>query len=150
MLNYKVEDLKFLNMKMIESDKPTEKIFSIERELSEDEKIEFLDNMNDGIISYILNLANKWNAEKVQLPKDQYGIVKTVSKKAWIRRNDTKKIIDTEHPLSRCDVGRFYLFDELWHLDSDCNKHLVCFWFHDFCEKLLEKEREYFKEHCQS
>ena len=67
-----------------------ERIFNWDEKLTREEKIEFVDNLQDGKLSYILLLTDKFNQDVENLPKDNYGNVKTVSLKAWINKNDTK------------------------------------------------------------
>lgn len=149
---YNKEDLKFLNMEVIKTlNKGV--VFEIEEELSEDEKVQFIDEYQDGIASYMLDLFNKWNEEKQTLPQDTYKQPKTVSKKAWIKRNDNRNIIDTTF-----DIGRYYLFgNEFSDMSLICptgkygkrmlytNKNIVNQWFHDLCVKLHKEEEVYFK-----
>ena len=56
-----------------------EKIYKAENELSREEKIEFLDKMNDDKISYMLKLADKFQEDKDKLSKDEYGFYKNAS-----------------------------------------------------------------------
>lgn len=56
-----------------------EKIYNAENELSREEKIEFLDKMNDDKISYMLKLADKFQEDKDKLSKDEYGFYKNAS-----------------------------------------------------------------------
>lgn len=68
-------------------------VFYVEDETSLEDQIKFLDEMNNGALSYSMELVKKFNEDKKSLPKDDYGYVKTNSLKAWIRRNvDQKKL----------------------------------------------------------
>jgi hypothetical protein len=149
---YNKEDLKFYNMKKISIGYKKE-VLEIETELSIEEKIKFIDEVEDGIASYMINILTKWENEKDSLPKDNYGSPKTVSKKAWIKKNDERKIINIEY-----SIGNYYLFGtkytsmsltcpttehgyQLFYTDDD----IVNQWFHDLCIKLYRKEVEYFE-----
>ena len=65
-----------------------EKIYNDENELSREEKIEFLDKMNDDKISYMLKLADKFQEDKDKLSKDEYGFYKNASLREWLKKND--------------------------------------------------------------
>lgn len=75
-----------------------EKIYDAENKLSREEKIEFLDKMNDDKISYMLKLADKFQEDKDKLSKDEYGFYKNTSLRAWLKKNDYREIVDTSKP----------------------------------------------------
>lgn len=149
---YNKEDLKLYNMEKV-SVGYNKKVFKIETELSFEEKVKFMDELENGIASYMLNMIEKWENEKDSLPKNNWGTTKTVSKKAWIKRNDERKIINNDYK-----IGEYYMFgnnfkelslicptteygyDEVYTGESIVNQ-----WFHDFLNKLYIKEKEYFK-----
>lgn len=150
---YKKEDLKFYNMKSNVSYGNT-KIYNIENELSFEEKIAFIDEVKNGIASYLYNILTKWEKEKDSLPKDKWENVKTVSKKAWIKKNDPRKIINNIY-----DYGSYSLFGTKYKLmsttcpDSEFGKTLpytgnnvVHQWYHDLCINLQNEEARYLKE----
>ena len=89
MFEWKIEDMALLNEKDVVF-LGKEKIYNCEQEVSREDKIAFVDSLQDGKLSYLLSLIEKFNEEKESLPKDSYGNVRTVSLKAWIKRNDTK------------------------------------------------------------
>lgn len=68
--------------------------YDCEDKVSREDKIAFVDSMQDGKLSYLLGLIDKFNKDKDGLPKSVTCLgserVKTVSLKAWINRNDTK------------------------------------------------------------
>ena len=70
-----------------------EKIYNDENVTSREDKIAFVDKMQDGKLSYILDLAKKFQKDKGTMPTDSFGYVKTVSFKAWLRRNDNRNLI---------------------------------------------------------
>jgi len=149
---YNKEDLKFYNMKKV-SIGYEKKVFQIETEISEEEKIKIMDEVENGMASYMLNILTKWGEEKDSLPKATYGRIKTVSKKAWIKRNDDKKIITNDYK-----IGRYFLFGtEFKEMSLICpttnygyemiytDKNVINQWFHDFCQKLYLEEKKYFE-----
>lgn len=149
---YNKEDLKFYNMEKVSIGYKKE-AFKIETELSEEEKIKFIDELENGVASYMLNILTKWEQEKDSLPKDNWGSPKTVSKKAWIKRNDERKIINIDY-----SIGKYYMFgDDFKEMSLICptteygydktytGEHVANQWFHNLLNKLYIKEKEYFK-----
>ena len=158
---YKVEELKFFTMKKekIWVSSPHMRnglsIYAIEKTLSEEEKLAFIDELKEGIGSYVFKILKKWEDEKDSLPQDKYGHPKTVSKKAWIKRNDPHEIIDIKYRL-----GNYWLFKtQFKELSTICpttesgysheytGQSVVHQWFHDLCKELYYKEKKYFEEH---
>ncbi len=84
MFEWKVEDMALMNEKS-NIYIGNEKIYNAENKLSREEKIEFLDKMNDDKISYMLKLADKFQEDKDKLSKDEYGYYKNVSLRAWLK-----------------------------------------------------------------
>jgi hypothetical protein len=128
--------------------------FQIESELSIEEKTAIIDLYKDGIASYMLNIINKWNDEKDSLPKDRWGSPKTNSKKAWIKRNDPRKIIDNDYK-----IGRYWVCgNDIKSLSIECptteygynmkysGQHVVNQWFYDLCYEFKKNEAKWFKE----
>lgn len=150
---YKKEDLVFYNMgSNISVD--NEKVYDIEHKLSIDEKIAFIDEVENNIATYLYNIFIKWEAEKDSLSKDKLGTIKTVSKKAWIKKNDPRKIIDIDYK-----YGSYYLFGTKYKVMSTIcptseynykflytGDNIVHQWYHDLCTKLKNEETKYFKE----
>lgn len=155
---HNVEDLTFKNMKMISTFRYSAsnelKIFEIERELKLEEKIQIIDAFKDNIATYMIELINKWDAEKDSLPQDQWGTPKTNSKKAWIKRNDNKNVIDKEYK-----IGSYNMFgDKFKTLSIECpttengysltfsGEHVANQWFHGLCLELKRIEEKWFAE----
>ena len=90
------------------------RIFSIENETSEKDKIDFVDNLTDGMLSYILNLANAFDKDSAGMRKDKSGNVYRNSLLAWLKKNDKRNVmitttfgfgsVDTE----KLNDGKFY------------------------------------------
>lgn len=152
-MNYKKEDLKLYNMKKEQVVHTLSKfeVFAIEKEMLLEEKIEFIDKQKDGIATYLLELIEKWNDEKDGLPQ-HLGRPKTVSEKAWIRRNDTRDLMNSY------DLGTYSLFGNRYSLSTKCPKrrtsyelaytgqHVANQWFHDLLTALYREEVKYFRE----
>lgn len=128
------------------------KLYDCESSTSREDKITFVDSMQDGKLSYILSLSEKLEGDKDKMPKDNYGNIKTVSLKAWIKKNDTKysrPVIDTEYK-----YGSFYICGverNICYINSkrrfDYYSDLVDEVFHHQLTKCEEKEEEYFHSH---
>ena len=176
--NYKVENMYFRSFKQTRcktgnwnsySGKAFE-VNEIENLLSTEDKIEFLDKMYDGIISYFLELVTNYQKERDmgKLPKDKYDRVKNVSKKAWLKRHDKRGIFLTDslgydsndYDLKIC--GKYFrnisIDDSIYEcpdskggvrikLTWTGNYHIVNYIFHEVIEKLLREEEKYFQEH---
>lgn len=157
---FNAEELKFTNMKKqnVYKGRPNSKdgfeIFEIENEITIEEKIIIIDKFRDNVATYLLDIINKWNEEKDSLPQGSYGSPKTISKKAWIKRNDTKNKIDSDYKL-----GEYYLFGiKFKSLSLECptteygydltytGEHIVNQWFHGLCWDFMKDEQKWFKE----
>lgn len=145
MFNWKVEEMVLMNQKdgfFIGN----EKIYDCERELSREEKIEFIDKMQNGKLSYILNLIEKFEKEKSSLKVDSIGNIKTVSLKAWLKKNDTLSLVDNSY-----NYGKFYILGREGYIQyPDRENHYDTFsdivdeLFHRQILKCVQMERKYF------
>ena len=94
MFEWKVEDMALMNQKSgLFLGK--EKIYNCESKVLREDKIAFVDSFQEGKLSYLLYLIDKFNEDYDSLTKTKsiFGNeeVKTVSLKAWIKRTDTKR-----------------------------------------------------------
>lgn len=125
-------------------------VFALESKISREDKIEFLDSRLEGKISFLLELADKLEKERESMPKDSWNDIKTVSLKAWIKRNcDIPNLIDTEHY-----HGKIYLGGSSRNIKSinqkgayDTYADFVDEMFHKELLKCRDEERRYFREH---
>ena len=145
MFEWKVEDMVLMNEPRI----GIEKIYLCESKVSREDKIAFVDSMTDGKLSYILELAKKYEEEKELLPKNNWGSVKTVSLKAWLRRNDVRNIVDRDY---RYGNIRFFFCER--HIGSinggyyyGVYKDYVDEIFHRQLNACEREEKKYFLEH---
>lgn len=115
--------------------------FSIESSFTKDEKIEAIDTYykDSGLFKYAIELSEKWNAEKSSLPVDRDGWIRTNSLKAWLHKNDTRKLIDDWY-----HYGSFEIYGEVFGLSQSPNGNAtrklladetINTLFHHFCEK---------------
>lgn len=87
MFQWNVEEMMLMNM-------PRENgIFACESEVSTEDKVSFVDQFQEGGLSYIFDLMKKFEADLPNLKKDEDGCVKTVSLQAWLRKNDHRNLI---------------------------------------------------------
>lgn len=150
MFEWKVENMALLNQTS-ELFFGKEKIYDCENKVSREDKIAFVDSLQDGKLSYLLKLIGKFNQDKENLPKDQWNNIKTVSLKAWIKKNDTKynrPIIDNDYR-----YGRYYILGMKRSItydskgNRDTYEDLVDELFHRQLKKCEDEERKYFLKH---
>ena len=150
MFEWKVEEMKLLNEKggIFFGN---EKIYNCEHTISREDKIAFVDKMQDGKLSYILSLIEKFNKDLPTLPKNKYGSVNNISLIAWIKRNDIKfnhHIIDFQY----C-YGKYHFLGINRYITSnykgayDTYEDLVDEAFHRQLKECKKKEYKYFLEH---
>lgn len=147
MFEWKVENLKLKNTvhnKNITGD--TKYKFPQEFNTSREDKIQFVDSMTKGNLSYLLNLISLWENEKQDLCTDWSGNVKTISLIAWCKRNDPRRLIDTKHRYGDYEIlGCIRSIENshrCYHYDTYAD--LVDETFHRQLLKCLEQEKEYF------
>lgn len=147
MFKWNVEDMKLLNQKssiMIGK----EKIYNCEQDITKEDKIAFVDKMQDNKLSYILALAEKFEKDKENMPTDSWGDVKTVSLKAWIKRNDERNLIDNLYQYGniRFMGGRSIQCINKKGVYDTCENYIDEIFHRQLkeCEKL---EHKYFLEH---
>lgn len=149
---WKVEDMVLLNQKHgLFLRGGEEKIYDCESVVSREDKIAFVDSKQDGILSYLLALIEKFNKDVENMPKDSRNKIKTVSLKAWIKKNDTKysrpiidnycsygkyRVLGTERNITVNKKGRYDTYEDI--VDEVFHRQLK------MCEK---EERRYFLEH---
>lgn len=141
MFEWKVEDMKLLKEYNSSSNKNLP--FRAENALNEEEKLAFIDKMQEGRLGYIIELMKKLNKDKPNLPKDNWGDnIKTVSLKAWLKRNDTRHIVDTDYHYGEVLVLSERVYIQCGFCDGFINKI-----FHRQLCECLRKEMQYFKTH---
>ena len=149
MIKWKVEEMKLMN----EASNiyiGREKIYSFENTSTRKEKIEFVDSLYDNKLSYLLDLAKKYKEDEKSLSKDEYGHIRTVSLKAWIKRNDVLNLLDKDYRYGKIYRTNRYLWNinEKSNLNDDsCYDDFVDEIFHKTLKGLEYEEIRYFKEH---
>ena len=145
MFEWKVDDLKLYNNGGLVIN--GEKIYDCENHVSREDKIAFVDKMNDDKLSYILKLGEKYQAEESSMPKDKFGNVRTLSFKAWIKRNDINNLIDIDYNYGRIRFLGKRNIASLNEHSSGIYEDYVDEVFHVQLKKCEELERKYFLEH---
>lgn len=149
MMDWKVENMELRNT--VHKHKfgyNTEYDFPQMRSCSRDDKIAFIDALNEGIMSYVLNLIDSWNSEADNMPKDAYENVKTVSLIGWCKRKDKeKKIVDRDYKYGRIYLlgCERYIYDMNRQYQYDRYKDIVDEVFYRQLIKCLNQEEQYFK-----
>lgn len=121
---------------------PASHKYSLESSFTKTEKIETIDaygsDHHEKILTYAINLVTEWDKEKVYLPVDKDGWIRTNSMKAWLHKNDPEKLADDYYR-----YGTFTICDILFNLcqkadqastnvaDDECIDKL----FHNLCVK---------------
>lgn len=154
MFEWKVEDMSLLNERSLMYI-GREKIYNCESSTSREDKIAFVDSLQDNKLSYILSLIDKFNQDYDSLPKQKTYLdkeeVKTVSLKAWIKRNDTKynrPLIDDSY-----HYGDYKLLGTTRNITNnlkgsyDTYEDLVDELFHRQLKDCEKQEKTYFLEH---
>lgn len=147
MFEWKVEDMVLLNQKGgVFLGK--EKIYDCEHKVSREDKIAFVDSLQDGKLSYVLALVEKFNEERETMPKDQWGNVKTVSLKAWIKRNDDRKLLDDTYRYGDIRIiGGRNIESIAFKGGYDTYEDYVDEIFHRQLRECEKEEKRYFLEH---
>ena len=147
MFTWNVEEMKLTHSPKLPKLMDGMGAWRLEREVSREDKIRFIDERTDGEITKILELSEKYAKEKEQLPHDEKGHVKTVSLKAWLKRNDTDRLFDADYHIGRTNKHDRHIEDlnTTWNYNEP--KDFVDFAFHKELEKCQIEENKYFNTH---
>lgn len=139
MFEWKIEDMVLMNEDS-KYEVGRKQFYKVESKVLREDKIAFVDKFQDEKLSYILSLIEKFNKDKEDLPKDKWGCVKTVSLKAWIKRNDTKynrPIIDNNY-----DYGRFVILSCKRNINGAWDKAARYDYYDDLVDELFHRQLE--------
>lgn len=147
MFEWKVEDMVLMNNNYTVGNK---KFYSCMENVSREDKIAFVDSMQEGKLSYLLGLIAKFKEDENSLPQER-GIVKTISLKAWINRNDTKynrPIIDNSWRYGMFHFLGIERYIQYGHKGTyDTYDDLVDEAFYRLLKMCEAEEKKYFSEH---
>ena len=123
-------------------------IFSVENLLSRDEKLAFIDSKFSGQMSQLLDLYDKFQAEKDNIKRGVDGDYKFNSLKAWYTKN-MGDIKYSDYDLEIYGpIGCNRTIDSLMHKKPyDTYSDIVDQAFHKLIWDLYRKECEWFKSH---
>ena len=104
MFDWKVENMSLKNGNKINGR------FYAEYTTSQEDKLAFVDSMQDGALSYIIGIIKKFQEEKDQLPTYSNGRYNVKSFRSWIKQNDPRGLINSSDAYSELN-GYFSLCD---------------------------------------
>lgn len=154
MFEWKVEEYKLRNeLKNFDGKFANHHIYGIEYTLSREEKVKFLDSVSNGKATRLLELIDKYKTDKDSMPKDKLDNVKTVSLKAWIKKNKAEDLLNTVGTMYNPVGGIRFLnitrsicsFNEMGRYD-EC-EDIINELFHRQLVIYERKEEEYFNLH---
>lgn len=90
---YKVEDLKFLHKKY-ECLKTYRGDIYDDSDVTTEDKIKLLDEICDGLATYLLKLIDKFQRDKDTIKKDNEGNYDIKSFNRWVKRNDKRQMLE--------------------------------------------------------
>ena len=146
MFNWNIKEMSLLNMARIGDG--CDKAFACEFTVPVEDKVEFIDRMQSGKLSYIVGLAKAYQAAIPSMKKGVDGNPTDYAKKAWVRKNDIQGLIcrntDSYHDYGDFAIlnHRINLFaypDRLHTRYKTTENVLIDTLFH---KQLLECERE--------
>ena len=158
MKEYKMED-GLLWEEYIDSDiQKKRKPFQYGMDFTREEKIKFMDEnipqlfgdkrYYDNVITYILNLFDKFQKEKNTLLKTKSGEINTNSLRAWLHKNETRGFCDAVHVGELYFIGAEHYIGETTMYSKVYNKtvDIVDYWFQKILYKLANMEKDYFND----
>lgn len=149
MFTWNVEEMKLMKSKYSMG---TKSVYFCESEVSQEDKIAFVDKMQNGNLSYLIELRQKFDNDKINMPKGNLGDVRTVSLKAWIKRNDYKSLLDNIFLYGKINLlgcKRYIHSDSFLNYKGmyDTHNNLIDEMFHRQLLECERMEKKYFLEH---
>lgn len=133
-------------------------VYDIEKQLTDEEKLQVIDSRTNGLGTYILNLIKKYNEARVDgtIRKVSYGSLHKRSLQSWIDKNDPRKVM--------CAVitkgyGQYRLFRQQYRMTLDTpetefgyklpydSEPVVRNWFHNMLIEIENEEVSHYKAH---
>lgn len=150
MFRWNKEELRFKNIKAEPFGTLRKAFEDFASSVSYQDKFEFLDMGHDYKLTEIKRIVDLYRASRDELKYDSYGSVKTVSLKAWIKRNDPAHVFDIEYSVGHTKgfYPEAYLQDLALVNDikgvGDRFENWVNNLFIETCYKLRTEEINYF------
>ena len=110
-----------------------------------------LDKYTENKATYVFDLIEKFNTDKETLSKDSYGSVKTVSLKAWIRKNVNANIIRIDNDYRHGKIfllgtehyiQSYYSYHSTWGTKNGDYREIL---FEAIIDDLKQKERKWYR-----
>lgn len=144
-------------MKLLKEQKTGKMVFDCEATTPREDKIAFLDSLNDNRMTHLLYLHEKFKADLTAMPKDKFDCPRTVSVKAWLKKNDAEGLF-TMSEFSFGKLNKFFkspLAENPQRYITNLGKQgrydvyddLVDEMFHRQLIACRDEERKWFKEH---
>ncbi len=164
--NYDISNMIILNSKKYDTykgssyDRARYTIYEIEDKLTDKAKLKIVDSHTDGLGTYLMKLADKYQEDKENgtIKRAGYGSLHKGSLKNWIKKNDTRHILfgiytkayasyrlfehGDEHKLANEAQTSYWGYKPLY-----CDQPIVRLWFHELLVSLEAQEKVYFNEH---
>lgn len=158
MRNWKVEEMKLMEMSKVG-------LNALAVTTPREEMIAEIDAFSNGLLSYVIDLKAKYDAEKdTVIKRDRYGNVSYSSYLSWLKKNDTKNVIYKdggwdyigEIPLSKfgfsnaCGCIRLHTFDldvRYHHGYYSSDKTTLVYMYSCLISTQLSAEKSYFCKH---
>lgn len=150
MFRWNKEELRFKNIKAEPFGTLRKAFEDFASSVSYQDKFEFLDMGHDYKLTEIKRIVDLYRASRDELKYDSYGSVKTVSLRAWIKRNDPAHVFDIEYSVGHTKgfYPEAYLQDLALVNDikgvGDRFENWVNNLFVETCYKLRTEEINYF------
>lgn len=151
MFNWKVENMELMKMGFVDNEytfedahyAAEEYVFKCESQVSAEDKIAFIDSLHDGLMSYIVSVSAKFDAEKDTLKTDKFGDYRTVSLNAWVKRNDPRGVFLHTNFWWRNTLGYFRFLGVEGHVSGIS----IDTFFHAQLKECFMQEIQYYLEH---
>ena len=142
-MEWKVEELKLRNARRENG------TFECEDSLSDEEKIAFVDKFQNGKMTILLNIFEKFKDDYDGIKKNKYGTIYPASLLAWIRRNNQGNLMDEKYSpghiwLLGCRRGNIVYTS---FQNEKERKLLINDIFHDQLLECKKQEDKYFLAH---
>lgn len=132
--------------------------WDIEDQLTEQDKLQIIDHIADGLGSYLIETIQVYESDKVNgtIKTGRYDSLHRGSVASWIRKHGRDNVLfqgyPESYPVYRVFGDTFrlslktpetkYGYKEMWD-----GKHVINQWFHLLLIDLKKKEQEYFRTH---
>ena len=146
MFEWKVEEMKLMHERSC-TYIGKRKEFSFFHQVSRADKIAFVDAMEEGKLSILLDIIDRFNREKESMPTDKFGNIQESHMRRWILHNNSAGLF------SSINFGDFYFLGVRRNLEYsgkgayDAYEDLVDECFSRVLLQCESKEWDYFRKH---